>query len=126
MHWAAMKKLPGYPVFNVNKIKLIVYTLCSLLAGFSGIMTASRLGIGQPTSGIGFEMDAIAAVIIGGASLSGGVGTVTGTILGAAIMGVLRNALVLLSIKSHWQNLIIGFVIIIAVAADQLKKSSGK
>jgi len=111
---------------NVNKIKLIVYTLCSLLAGFSGIMTASRLGIGQPTSGIGFEMDAIAAVIIGGASLSGGVGTVTGTILGAAIMGVLRNALVILSIKSHWQNLIIGFVIIIAVAADQLKKSSGK
>jgi len=111
---------------NVNRIKLIVYTLCSLLAGFSGIMTASRLGIGQPTSGIGFEMDAIAAVIIGGASLDGGVGTVTGTILGAAIMGVLRNALVLLSIKSHWQNLIIGFVIIIAVAADQLKKSSGK
>ncbi|HHU48643.1 MAG: ABC transporter permease [Caldicoprobacterales bacterium] len=111
---------------NVNKVKVLVYTLCSLLAGFSGIMTASRLGIGQPTSGQGFELDAIAAVIIGGASLDGGAGTVTGTILGAAIMGVLRNALVLLSIKSHWQSLIIGFVIIIAVAADQLKKSRGK
>src|SRR5690554_1950414 len=111
---------------NVNKVKVLVYTLCSLLAAFSGIMTASRLGIGQPTAGQAFEMDAIAAVIIGGASLDGGVGTVTGTILGAAIMGVLRNALVLLSIKSHWQSLIIGFVIIIAVAADQLKKSRGK
>ncbi len=111
---------------NVNRIKLLVYTLCSLLAGFSGIMTASRLGIGQPTSGQGFELDAIAAVIIGGASLDGGEGTVTGTILGAAIMGVLRNALVLLSIKSHWQSLIIGFVIIIAVTADQLKKNRDK
>lgn len=111
---------------SVNKIKLLAYTLCSSLAGFAGIITASRLGIGQPTAGQGFELDAIAAVIIGGASLDGGEGTVTGTILGAAIMGVLRNALVLLSIKSHWQSLIIGFVIIIAVTADQLKKSRGK
>ncbi|NLJ41315.1 MAG: ABC transporter permease [Clostridiales bacterium] len=111
---------------NINRVKLLAYTLCSLLAGFAGIITASKLGVGQPTAGQGFELDAIAAVVIGGASLDGGEGTVTGTILGAAIMGVLRNALVLLSIKSHWQSLIIGFVIIIAVTADQLKKSRGK
>lgn len=111
---------------NTNVLKLIVYTLCGLLSGFAGIITASKLGIGQPTAGQGYELDAIAAVVIGGASLAGGAGTVVGTILGAAIMGVLRNALVLLSIKSHWQMFIIGWVIIIAVTADQLKKSRGK
>ncbi|MEI8200483.1 MAG: ABC transporter permease [Eubacteriales bacterium] len=107
---------------NTGKIKILVYTLCSALAGFAGIITASKLGIGQPTSGTGFEMDAIAAVAIGGASLSGGSGTVAGTIIGAAIMGILRNALVLLSVDAYWQQLIIGCVILIAVAADQISK----
>ncbi len=107
---------------NTNKIKILVYTLCGTLAGFAGIITASRLGLGQPTAGTGYELDAVAAVIIGGASLSGGEGTIVGAILGAAIMGVLRNALVLLSVNVHWQQFIIGLVILFAVAADQLRK----
>jgi len=108
---------------NTDKIKLLVYTLCGILAGFAGIITASKLGLGQPTAGSGYELDAVAAVIIGGASLSGGQGTIAGTILGAAIMGVLRNALVLLSVNAYWQQFIIGFVILFAVTADQLRKN---
>jgi len=110
---------------NTSKIKMIVYTLSGALAGFAGIITASKLGIGQPTSGLGFELDAIAAVCIGGASLSGGMGTVMGTIIGASIMGILRNALVLLSVDAYWQQFIIGFVILFAVASDQLSKKRG-
>lgn len=107
---------------NTKRLKVLVYTLGAALAGLAGIITASKLGVGQPTAGIGFEMDAIAAVVIGGASLSGGEGTVTGTIIGAAIIGVLRNALVLLAVDSYWQTLIIGCVIILAVTIDQLRK----
>ena len=110
---------------NTKKLKVLVYTLCSALGGLAGIITASKLGVGQPTAGSGFEMDAIAAVVIGGASLSGGEGTVTGTIIGAAIIGVLRNALVLLSVDSYWQTPIIGCVIILAVSIDQFRKSRG-
>lgn len=111
---------------NTNRIKIAVYALGGLLSGFAGIITAAKLGIGQPTAGNGYELDAIAAVVIGGASLAGGAGSVVGTIIGAAIMGILRNALVLLSIKSHWQQLIIGCVIIIAVTIDQFRKANKK
>jgi ribose transport system permease protein len=111
---------------NTSRIKIAVYSLGGLLSGFAGIITAAKLGIGQPTAGNGYELDAIAAVVIGGASLAGGAGTVMGTIFGAAIMGILRNALVLLSIKSHWQQFIIGCVIIVAVVLDQFRKSSRK
>lgn len=107
---------------NTSKIKLIVYSISGALAAFAGIITASRLGLGQPTAGISYELDAVAAVIIGGASLSGGVGTMSGTVFGAAIMGVLRNALVLLNVSAYWQQVVIGMVIILAVAADQLRK----
>ncbi len=109
---------------NTDRLKILVYSLGGCMYGIAGIITASKLGIGQPTAGNGYELDAIAAVVIGGASLSGGVGTVIGTLVGAAIMGILRNALVLLSIKSHWQQFIIGCVIIIAVTFDQLRKSN--
>jgi ribose transport system permease protein len=111
---------------NTRALLVLVYTLCSLLAGLAGIITASKLGIGQPTSGSGFEMDAIAATVIGGTSLSGGFGTVLGTVIGAAIIGVLRNALVLLSVNAYWQQLIIGFVILFAVAADMASKNRAK
>ena len=108
---------------NTSALIILVYSICGLLSGMSGIITASKLGIGQPTSGQGFEMDAIAATVIGGTSLSGGGGTVLGTLIGAAIIGVLRNALVLLSVNAYWQQLIIGFVILFAVAADMASKN---
>ena len=108
---------------NIKALIVLVYTLGAALGAFAGIISASKLGVGQPTAGNGFEMDAIAAVVIGGASLSGGAGSVLGTIIGAAIIGVLRNALVLLSVDSYWQTLIMGVVIIVAVTADQLRKS---
>lgn len=108
---------------NTRFLKVLVYVLGAALAGLAGIITASKLGVGQPTAGTGFEMDAIAAVVIGGTSLLGGEGTVIGTILGAAIIGVLRNALVLLSIDSNFQMLIMGVVILVAVTIDQLRKN---
>ena len=106
---------------KVNRIKRIVYSISGVMAAISGIAMAARLGVGQSTSGQGYEMDAIAAVVIGGASLSGGSGTIGGAIIGAAIMGVLRNALVLLDVSAYWQQTVIGSVIILAVALDNLR-----
>ena len=110
---------------NVTKLKFLCFILSGVTAAFAGIMNASKLGVCQPTAGAGFEMDAIASVVIGGSSLSGGEGTVVGTVIGAAIIGVLRNALVLLSVDSYFQTLIIGTVIIVAVSIDQIRKSKG-
>ncbi len=106
---------------KVARIKRIVYAISGVMAAISGIAMAARLGVGQSTSGQGYEMDAIAAVVIGGASLSGGSGTIGGAIIGAAIMGVLRNALVLLNVSAYWQQTVIGIVIILAVALDNLR-----
>ncbi|MBQ8508098.1 MAG: ABC transporter permease [Clostridia bacterium] len=108
---------------NTTRLKLLCFMLSGITAAFAGIMNASKLGVCQPTAGTGFEMDAIASVVIGGSSLSGGEGTVVGTVIGAAIIGVLRNALVLLSVDSYFQTLIIGSVIIVAVSIDQIRKS---
>ncbi len=108
---------------NTNRLKILCFILSGVTAGFAGIMNASKLGVSQPTAGSGFEMDAIASVVIGGASLSGGEGTVIGTVIGAATIGVLRNMLVLLSVDSYFQTLIIGTVIIVAVSIDQIRKS---
>jgi ribose/xylose/arabinose/galactoside ABC-type transport system permease subunit len=106
---------------KVDAIKILVYSLCGLMAAIAGIATAARLGVGQSTAGQGYELDAIAAVIIGGASVSGGVGNVIGPILGAAIMGILRNGLVLMSVSAYWQQAVIGVVIILAVSFDKLR-----
>ena len=111
-------RLSGVPV---NRIKRLVYALCGLTSAISGIAMAARLGVGQSTAGIGYEMDAIAATVIGGASLSGGSGSIVGAIIGAAIMGVLRNGLVLLDVSAYWQQTVIGLVIIIAVTLDNLR-----
>ena len=106
---------------NVNRVKRTVFCLSGVMAGLAGIATASRLGVAQSTAGMGYELDAIAAVIIGGASVKGGVGTVVGAILGAAIMGVLRNALVLLGVSAYWQQAVIGSVVLLAVSVDHLR-----
>lgn len=105
-----------------ERVKLLVYSITGFLAGFSGIVTTARLGVAQPTAGLGYEMDVIAAVIIGGASMTGGRGTILGTIIGGSIMGVLKNGLVLLNVSSYWQQTVMGFVIIIAVTIDQLRQ----
>lgn len=110
---------------NIQWLTILCYLLSGVTAGFAGIMNSSKLGVCQPTAGSGFEMDAIASVVIGGSSLSGGEGTVLGTVIGAAIIGVLRNALVLLSVDSYFQTLIIGTVIIVFVSIDQIRKSRG-
>jgi ribose transport system permease protein len=99
-----------------------VYALAGLLTGLAGMIEASRLMTGQPTSGQGYELTAIAAVVIGGGSLRGGEGSVLGTLVGAFIMGLLANGSDLLGVNPYWQQVIIGAVIIIAVALDEWRK----
>jgi ribose transport system permease protein len=110
---------------NVDRQKLIIYTLSGLFAGIAGILLTARLASAQPQAGFTFELDAIAAVVIGGASLSGGVGTASGTLIGALILGVLRNGLNLLNVSSFWQQVIIGAVIALAVMTDTLRRRKG-
>jgi ribose transport system permease protein len=107
---------------NVVGQKLLIYTLSGLFAAIAGILLTARLASAQPQAGVGFELDAIAAVVIGGASLSGGVGSVSGTIVGAFILGVLRNGLNLLNVSAFWQQVVIGAVIVLAVLTDTLRR----
>lgn len=104
---------------NIKKIKLIVYSIAGTLAAVGGLLVTSRLDAAQPNAGTGYELDSIAAVVIGGTSLSGGRGSVLGTVLGAIIIGVLNNGLVLLNISPFWQQVVKGFVILIAVIIDK-------
>jgi len=107
----------------VNRAKQILYSFCGALSGLAGLILASRLNSGQPTAGTGYELDVIAACVIGGASLSGGAGTVAGALIGALIMGVLRNGCNLLDISAFWQQVAIGAIIIIAVFIDQTRRA---
>jgi ribose transport system permease protein len=104
---------------NISKVKLIVYGIAGALAAVGGIMVTSRLDSAQPNAGTGYELDAIAAVVIGGTSLSGGKGSVWGTVMGAVIIGVLNNGLVLLNVSPFWQQVVKGGVILIAVIIDR-------
>ena len=99
-----------------------VYAIAGMLAGLAGMIEASRLMTGQPTAGQGYELQAIAAVVIGGGSLQGGEGSVMGTLIGAFITGLLSNGSDLLGVNPYWQQVIIGAVIIVAVAFDELRK----
>jgi ribose/xylose/arabinose/galactoside ABC-type transport system permease subunit len=103
---------------NVEKIKLLVYTLCGFLAGIAGLLLASRIISGNPTSGQSYELDAIAAVIIGGVSMSGGSGKWYGTVIGALMIAVISNGLDILNVSSHFQLIIKGLIIIVAVLVD--------
>ena len=108
---------------KVNKVKLLVYTLAGTLAGLAGLLVTARLDSAQPNAGASYELDSIAAVVIGGTSLSGGKGSIVGTIIGALIIGVLNNGLVLLGVSPFWQQVIKGIVILAAVILD---KGAGK
>ena len=107
---------------NVSRQKLLIYTLSGLFAGIAGVLLTARLASAQPQAGFTFELDAIAAVVIGGASLSGGVGSASGTLIGALILGVLRNGLNLLNVSAFWQQVVIGAVIALAVMTDTLRR----
>jgi ribose transport system permease protein len=109
---------------NVNRVKLMVYGISGFMAALGGILVSSRLNSAQPNAGMSYELDSIAAVVIGGTSLSGGVGTVGGTVIGALIIGVLNNGLVLLNVSPFWQQVVKGTVILLAVIIDQRSKAS--
>ncbi|MDZ7304413.1 MAG: ABC transporter permease [candidate division KSB1 bacterium] len=117
---AEAARLAGVPVVSIVQT---LYLICGALCGLAGLILASRLNSGQPTAGTGYELDVIAACVIGGASLSGGEGTVGGALLGALIMGVLRNGCNLLDISAFWQQVAIGAIIIIAVFFDQSRRA---
>jgi ribose transport system permease protein len=108
---------------NVDRWKIIIYGLGGAICGVAGLLLASRINSAQPALGQGYELDAIAAVVIGGTSLSGGTGTILGTIIGAFIMSVLINGLRILSVAQEWQFVITGAIIILAVYADMLRRN---
>ena len=107
---------------NVDRWKIGVYALSGSIVGIAGVLIASRLNSAQPALGQGYELDAIAAVVIGGTSLSGGRGTVLGTLIGALIISVLANGLRILSVAQEWQTVVTGCIIILAVYADILRR----
>lgn len=107
---------------NVDRIKVGVYSLCGMLAALAGIIVTSRLSSGQPTAGTGYELDAIAAVVLGGTSLMGGKGKIMGTLIGALIIGFLNNALNLLDVSSYYQMIAKAVVILLAVLVDNKNK----
>ncbi|MEN9610744.1 MAG: ribose transporter permease [Bacteroidota bacterium] len=110
---------------DIQWIKTIVYTLSSVLAALGGLMVTARLDSAQPNAGMSYELDAIAAVVIGGTSLSGGRGSILGTVLGAVMIGILNNGLVLLNVSPFWQQVVKGAVILLAVILDkQTRKDS--
>jgi ribose transport system permease protein len=107
----------------VPRIKLMVYTLGGGLAAVAGLLVTARLDSATPNAGLGYELDSIAAVVIGGTSLSGGRGSILGTVLGCLIIGVLNNGLFLLDVSPFWQQVVKGFVILAAVAIDKASKA---
>ena len=112
---------------NVSKYKMLMYVYAGLLSGLAGLVVSARIGSGQSGQGVGYELDAIAAAVIGGASLSaGGIGTVAGTIVGALIIGVLNNILDLTNVSAYWQQIVKGCIIVGAVIIDQLKHHGSK
>ncbi|WP_347353824.1 ribose ABC transporter permease [Acetoanaerobium noterae] len=112
-------KLSG---ISTDKVKIFVYAISGMMAALAGIIITSRLSSAQPTAGSGYELDAIAAVVLGGTSLAGGIGTIVGTMIGALIIGVLNNALNLMDVSSYFQMLAKGSVILLAVLLDRKNK----
>jgi len=109
---------------SVERVKLFAYVVCGLLTGLAGVVLAARITTGQPNAGQAYELDAIAAVVIGGTSLSGGVGTITGTLLGVLLIGVINNGLDLMGVSSYYQAVIKGVIIVGAVWLDRRQARS--
>jgi len=107
---------------STDKVKILVYSLCGFLTAIGGILMTARLGVAAPTAGQGYELDVIAATVVGGVSLMGGEGTILGVLLGALFMGVLRNGLVLVGVSAYWLQAVQGLVIVTAIMLDQLRK----
>jgi ribose transport system permease protein len=106
----------------VKRIKLVLYTVSAVCASIAGIMLVARFNSAQADTGRGWELDAIAAAVIGGTSLAGGSGSVLGVLIGACIMGVIKNGLVLMRVSSYWQTAIVGVIIVLAVVLDRAKR----
>jgi ribose transport system permease protein len=107
---------------NTGWVKTMVYSLSGLLSGIGGVLMTARLGVAAPTAADGYELDVIAAVVVGGTSTMGGEGTILGVLIGAAIMQVLRNGLVLMGVSAYWLQAVQGLVIVLAIMFDQLRK----
>ncbi len=107
---------------NTGRLKLLVFSLAGILAATGGLLMTARLGVAMPNAALGYELDVIAAVFIGGASTSGGSGSTLGVLIGAAIMQVLRTGMILLGIDPYWQNSAIGLIILISLMVDQLRR----
>ena len=107
---------------NTARVKIMVYSLCGLLTAIGGVLMTARLGVASPTAAQGYELDVIAAAVVGGTSFSGGEGTILGVLIGAAIMQVLRNGLVLVGVSAYWLQAVQGLVIVVAIMLDQLRK----
>lgn len=107
---------------NVIQVKTMVYTLCGLLAAVAGLLMTARLGVAAPTAAVGYEVDIVAAAVVGGTSLFGGQGSILGVLLGAAILQVLRNGLVLLGFPAYWQTVAIGAMILVAILLDYWRR----
>jgi ribose transport system permease protein len=109
---------------RVKKYLLLVYMISGFLAAVAGLVLTSRLGSAEPTAGTGYELDAITAVVLGGTSLFGGEGTLVGTIIGAAILGVIDNGLNILNVNSFWQDAVRGAIILVAILLDRKKTTT--
>ncbi len=117
------RQAANFSGIKTGKVLFFAYAFSGFLAGVAGVVLASRMFSGQPTAGDGAEMDAIAAVVLGGTSMSGGVGKIGGTVIGGLVIGVLNNGLNLLNVNSFWQYIVKGVVILIAVYVDNVKKN---
>jgi ribose transport system permease protein len=106
---------------RISRTKILVYTIAGLFCGLSGVMGFSRLTVGDPTVAVGLELDVIAAVVIGGGSLSGGAGSILGSMIGVFIMAFLRNGCTMMGWPNYIQEIIIGAIIVAAVALDQIR-----